>query len=180
MRTMNSIRTLVAILALGAALSTGCNGCKKDEPKSTRWDDAAAATTATTAATATRLPTEAPNATPIAAGTFNKFFPKDGEGGRKRVFAADKEGFAEAKLQKDGKEVAVLSISDADKLPFAKSRFDSATEKLEGFPMVTLGNNQTSVLVKERFQVKVSSPTLDHEARKAILATFDLKGLNSL
>ena len=42
-----------------------------------------------------------------------------------------------------------------------------------------VGNNQTSVLVKDRFQVKVSSPTLDHEARKAILMTFDLKGLGT-
>lgn len=113
------------------------------------------------------------------AGTLNKFFPKDGEGGYKRVFTADKEGYAEAKLQKDGKEVAVVSISDAERLAYAKAKFESATDKLEGFPLMTVGKNQSTVLVKNRFQVKVSSPTLEHEARKAILSTFDLKGLGT-
>lgn len=177
MRAMISRWTLVAVLALHAVLASGCNGCTKDEPKSTRWDDAAAA--ATTGASAP-APTTSSTVAAIPAGTFNKFFPKDGEGGNKRVFAADKEGFAEAKLQKDGKEVAVLSISDAEKLAYAKAKFEGATEKLEGFPVMKVGNNQTSVLVKDRYQVKVSSQTLDHDARKAILATFDLKGLGAL
>ena len=44
---------------------------------------------------------------------------------------------------------------------------------------MTVGKNQSTVLVKNRFQIKVSSQTLDHEARKAILATFDLKGLGT-
>lgn len=153
---------LTALLALGMA-------CKKDEPKSTRWDDAAAAVSAAPSSSVPSLPT----------GSLNKFFPKDGAGGFARVFSADREGYAEAKLQKDGKEVAQLSISDTERLTSAKGKFEGATEKLEGFPMVTVGKNQTTVLVKDRFQVKVSSPTLDHEARKAILATFDLKGLGS-
>lgn len=144
-------------------------GCSKDEPKSTRWDDAAAAlASAPPASSVPKLPT----------GTFNKFFPTDGAGGYARVFTADKEGFAEAKLQKDGKDVATLSIADADQNPDAKSKFASATEKVSGFPAMKVGNNQTTVLVKDRFQVKCSSPTLDHEARKAIIATFDLQGLS--
>lgn len=155
---------------LGALLLAALSGaCSKDDPKSTRWDDAgAAAPTAAPSSSVPALPT----------GSFNKFFPKDGDGGYARVFSADKEGYAEAKLQKDGKEVAQLSISDAERTG-AKGKFEGATEKLEGFPMMTVGKNQTTVLVKDRFQVKVSSPTLDHEARKAILATFDLKGLGS-
>jgi hypothetical protein len=142
--------------------------CSKDEPKSTRWEDAAAALASAPASSAPKLPT----------GTLNKYFPKDGEGGYSRVFTADKEGYAEAKLQKDGKDVATISIADADQNPDAKSKFASATEKLSGFPVMTVGKNQTSVLVKDRFQVKCSSPTLDHEARKGIIGSFDLKGLS--
>jgi hypothetical protein len=169
---MISTRILVAALLACAALTSGC---KKDEPKSTRWEDAAAAIAQPAATDG-----DAAAAVPLSpAGTLNKFFPKDGEGGYKRIFAADKEGYAEAKLQKDGKEVAVLSISDAERLPAAKSKFDGATEKLEGFPLMTVGKNQSTVLVKNRFQVKVSSQTLEHDARKAILATFDLKGLGT-
>lgn len=154
-------------IALAAAFFIAA--CSKDEPKSTRWEDAAAAiASATPASSVPKLPT----------GTFNKFFPKDGEGGYSRVFTADKEGFAEAKLQKDGKDAATISIADADQNPDAKSKFAAATEKLQGYPVTTLGKNQTSVLVKDRFQVKCSSQTLDHEARKAIIGTFDLKGLS--
>jgi hypothetical protein len=190
MRAMSPKWTMLAALVLTASLASGCSSCSKDAPKSSRWDDAAtaaatAATGATGATAAAAASDTAPSAaTPavatIPAGTFNKFFPKDGEGGFKRVFAADKEGFAEAKLQKDGTEVAVLSISDAEKLVYAKAKFESATDKLDGYPLMTVGNNQTTVLVNGRYQVKVSSKTLDHEARKAILTTFDLKGLSTL
>lgn len=168
--------TLAGALALALALcaSAGSSACKKDEPKSDRWNDAAAAI-----ATAPPAAADAAAAAAMPTGSFNKFFPKDGGGGFKRVFTADKEGYAEAKLQKDGKDVATLSVSDADKQPYARAKFDGVTEKVEGFPVMKVGNNQSSVLVKDRFQVKVSSPTLDHDARKAILATFDLKGLGT-
>jgi len=168
---MISKLTVVLALTLCGAMS---GACKKDEPKSTRWDDAAAAVASAPAAS----PSAVAAAPLVPAGGFNKFFPKEGEGGYKRIFAADKEGYAEAKLQKDGKEAAVISIADAERLPFARAKFGGATEKVDGFPAMTIGNNQTSVLVKDRFQVKVSSTTLDHVARKAILATFDLKGLS--
>lgn len=170
---MNGRWIRVALLALCVmpAAIVGVGACKKDEPKSTRWDDAAAVTVSI--APSSSVPV-------MATGSFNKFFPKDGEGGLKRIFSADKESYAEAKLQKDGKEVAQLSISDTERLAAAKGKFEGATEKLEGYPVLKVGNNQTTVLVKDRFQVKVASPTLDHEARKAILATFDLKGLASL
>lgn len=172
---MNARGMLVA-LALAAAVSagvSGCNGCKKDEPKSTRWDDAAAAIT-----TVQVSPSGAPGAPAIQAGVLPKYFPKDENlPGYKRVHSADKEGYAEAKLQKDGKEIAILSIADAEKLAYAKAKFDTATDKLDGYPLMTVGNNQTTILVKGRFQVKVSSPTLDNDARKGILSKFDLKGL---
>ena len=154
---------LAAFLVLAA--------CKKDEPKSTRWEDAAAAAS-----------TPAPIASvgPVAAGSqLNAAFPPDGVDGHKRVFTQEKDGFAEAKLQKDGKDVATLSISDTNGTPDAKAKFDAATEKLEGkYPLVTVGKNQSSVLVGSRWQVKVSSPSLDAPARSALMSKFDLEGLS--
>lgn len=144
--------------------------CKKDEPKSTRWDDAAAALSAGPASSAPKMAT----------GAFNKFFPKDGEGGYEHVFTADKEGYAEAKFKVAGREMATCSIADADQNPDAKAKFAGATEKVGGFPTIAVGKNQTSALVKDRYQVKCSSPTVDHEQRKVMIATFDLQGLNKL
>ena len=156
------------VLAAFAAF-VGLAACKKDEPKSTRWEDAAAAAS-----------TPAPIASvgPGAAGSqLNAAFPPDGVDGHKRVFTQEKDGFAEAKLQKDGKEVATLSIADTNANADAKDKFKDAKEKLGEYPMMTVGKNQTTVLVKDRWQVKVSSPTLDHEARKKLLEKFDLKKL---
>jgi hypothetical protein len=169
---MKSARTVVAVQALflGAAL-VACS--KKEEPK-----DAGAAPPSV-AAQSTR-PSLAPTAVapaPIGAGIFNKAFPKDGQGGYARVFAPDKEGYAEAKLLKEGKEVAVISVADAERLAYARAKYGSATERVDDFPVLQSGTNQTSALVRERYVVKVVSSTLDHEARKAILATFDLKSL---
>lgn len=155
------------LFALAFAISLlACN----DKPKSTRWDEAGAAATASAAETASAGPVSA-------TGTLNKYFPADGANGYKRIFAADKTGYAEAKLQKDGKDVATISINDGVK-PFAKAKFDESTEKLEGFPLMKMGDNQSAVLVKDRYQVKVTSTTLDHEGRKGILSSFDLKGMN--
>lgn len=156
-----------SLLVLGGALALGC---KKDEPKSTRWDDAAAALSEAPASSAPKMAT----------GAFNKFFPKDGEGGYEHTFSADKEGYAEAKFKVAGREMATGSIADADQNPDAKAKFKDATEKVDGFPAITVGKNQTAVLVKDRYQVKCSSTTLGHEQRKVILSTFDLQGLNKL
>jgi hypothetical protein len=150
------MHAFVLVLALG--------GCSKDE-KEKRWDTVASATTASAGAAAPKVET----------GALNASFPKDGALGYKRVFTADKEGFAEAKLQKDGADVATLAISQADDA--AKGKFKSASDKVKGAPLVTVGKNQSAVLVADKFQVKVSSQTLDEGARRAILEEFDLDGL---
>jgi hypothetical protein len=172
---------LLSVLVLCAGL---VSACKKDEPKPAAGDTKAPAS-ASAAVVAPVSPVSPPGLdaghglAPIPAGTLIKFVPKDGEGGYKHVLAADKEGYAEVKLQKDGKEVAALVILDAERLAFAKAKFEASSEKLEGYPFIEIGKTQSSVLVKGRFQVKVSSPTLDQEARKAILRTVDLKGLGT-
>jgi hypothetical protein len=95
------------------------------------------------------------------------------------VFTAEKPGYVEAKLTtRDGGDLAMLSISEAAADALAK--FASASDAVSGFPLVTLGNNQSSVLVANKYQVKVSSKQLAAPDRKALLATFDLKGLSAL
>jgi hypothetical protein len=157
------VRTVVAagFLVLAA-------GCKK-EPS--RWDQAAAS--AKTAAA------EAPSVAKTDGSKLNAFFPKDGEGGYSRVFTQEKTGFVEAQLKKDGALIATLAISDTTGDEAAKKKFDGASDKVGAAPLVTVGKNQSAALVG-RYQVKVSSPTLDPAARKAILETFDLRGLTAL
>jgi hypothetical protein len=153
-------------LVLALALALGSAGCK-EEP--TRWDTAATAK-ATSIAAADSKPGSA----------FNKFFPADGADGMSRVYTAEKTGYAEAKMKKDGKDVATLSVSDTHNDAEAKGKFGSASDKVKGWPLVTVGKNQSALLVKDRYQVKVSSMTLDADARKGLLEKFDLAGLAGL
>lgn len=112
---------------------------------------------------------------------FNQFFPRAAEG-FDRVYTQEKKGFAEAKLNKDGKNVAMLSISDTSSLPNAASKYAEATEKIAGYPAVEVGNTQTAVLVADRYQVKVLSrdPSFDRGLRKAWIEKFDLAKLAKL
>lgn len=148
---------------LGAAIALGA--CKK-EP--TRWDEAATATLP--AATAPKMEGK----------KLNAFFPADGTDGYSRTFTQEKDGFVEAKLKKDGQEAATLSISDASGDEAVKSKFASASDKVSGQPLVTVGKNQSAVLVHDKYQIKVSSQSLDADARKALLAKFDIDGLAKL
>lgn len=162
-----NIRTLALLGSLSLSLALGAVGCQ-DKP--TRWDTAATSTVA-----------RAPDAPPVKeAGSFNKFFPADGIDGMKRIYTQEKTGFAEAKLQKDGKDMAVLSISDASGDAEALKKFEGATDKIQGYPLVTVGKNQSSLLVKGRYQVKVSSQQLDEGARRAWFEKFNLSGLAAL
>ncbi|WP_437282789.1 hypothetical protein WME90_20090 [Sorangium sp. So ce375] len=151
------------------AVALSLVACKKEPPS--RWDEAA-----------TKAPAPAVSAaSDIKPGSaFNALFPSEGTEGMSRVFTAEKPGYAEAKLRKDGGDVAVLSISDTAGDPQAVAKFANATDHLAGMPVVTVGKNQSALLVKDRYQVKVSSQTLDPEARKAWLKRFDLNGLASL
>jgi hypothetical protein len=114
-------------------------------------------------------------------GEFNKFFPKPQEG-YERVYTQEKKGFAEAKLKKDGKELAMLAVSDTKSLPSAAAKFQSAKSSISGYPSVDLGTTQTSVLVADRYQVKVISkaPDFDKADRTDWIQKFDLTGLAKL
>ncbi|MDJ0715381.1 MAG: hypothetical protein QNJ54_14340 [Prochloraceae cyanobacterium] len=112
-------------------------------------------------------------------GSFNKFFPAAGEG-YKLVFSQEKKGFAQAKLQQNGKDVAVLTINDIISNSSAKDKFKQSTEKIDGYPVVNQGKTATAVLVADRYQVKVRSTTLTEDERKEWLDKFDLNSLARL
>lgn len=159
------MRLLTSILVV-PFLSLVLAGCSK-EPS--RWDQAASS-----------QPTAITAAGSQPGSAFNKFFPADGADGYSRVYTAEKAGYAEAKLKKDGKDVATISVSDTLNEPDAKAKFATAPDKVKGYPLVTVGKNQSAALVKDRYQVKVSSTTLDADARKAWIERFDLAGLAGL
>ncbi|HEY9800182.1 MAG TPA: hypothetical protein V6D25_07470 [Leptolyngbyaceae cyanobacterium] len=111
---------------------------------------------------------------------FNKFFPSE-EAGYQRVYTQEKKGFAEAKLKKDGKDLALLSISDTSSLPTAAAKFSNSTKNIGGYPAVQVGNTQTAVLAG-KYQVKVlsRSPSFTASDRAEWLEKFNLDGLAKL
>lgn len=116
--------------------------------------------------------------------SFNKFFPPT-QAGFERVYTQEKKGFAEAKLKKGGKEVAVMSISDTQGTtgganPTAK--FQNSNLTIGGYPAVTQGKNSTALLVGDRYQVKVSSrdASFTQSDREAWLKKFNLRGIEKL
>lgn len=113
--------------------------------------------------------------------TFNKFFP-DGVKGYEVIPTQEKKGFAEYKVLKDGKPVAMLSISDTTSVPAAAAKYQTATDKIAGYPTVDQGTTATGLLVNNRYQVKVLSrdASFTKDDRVAWLQKFDLKGLAKL
>lgn len=111
---------------------------------------------------------------------FNKLFPSE-QAGYQRVFTQEKKGFAEANLKKGGKTVAQLAVSDTTSTPSAAAKYSSSTKKIGGYPAVTLGNTQTSILVG-KYQVKAISkdPSFTASDREAWIQKFNLGGLARL
>ncbi len=152
-----------------------------------RWDKAqqestqkSAKTKQTTADKSNAQNPNLPNKA-VAGGKLNKYFPSS-SGGFDRVFAQEKSGFAEAKLNKGGKNVAMLSINDIAGNPSAGSKFQQSTKQIGGYPAVNQGANITAVLVANRYQVKVQSrdPSFTASDREAWLSKFNLGGLASV
>lgn len=112
---------------------------------------------------------------------FNKFFPSTGDG-YQRVFTQEKKGFAEAKLKQNGKDVAMLAISDTSSTPGTAASYSNSTKQIAGYPAREIGNTQTAVLVNNRYQVKVISSDSSFTAsdRAAWIEKFNLSGLARL
>ena len=119
---------------------------------------------------------------PLAGGEFNKFFPAANEGGYTRVASQEKEGFAEYKLKKDGKDVAMLAVTDTVTNPEAAAKFQGSSRQINGYPAIEQGSTATAVLVDNRFQVKVlsRSPSFTKEDREMWLQKFNFAGIAGL
>jgi hypothetical protein len=118
---------------------------------------------------------------PVAGGAFNPFFPKT-EGDFAVVYTQEKAGFAEAKLNRQGEEVATLAVADTATNPSAVEKFKTSRQQIAGYPAVAVGANGTALLVADRFQVQVRSKndTFTAQDRAEWLAKFDLSGLAGL
>ena len=116
-----------------------------------------------------------------AGSSFNRYFPGS-TGGYERIYSQEKKGFAQAKLKKDGTEVAILSISDTLNNPSAKDKFAQSSQQIGGFPAIAQGSTTTAVLVGDRYQVKIRSKdaSFTEEDRQDWLSKFDLRGLSRL
>ncbi|BAZ44436.1 hypothetical protein NIES4102_14450 [Chondrocystis sp. NIES-4102] len=114
-------------------------------------------------------------------GSFNRYFPGNSEG-YEQVYSQEKKGFAQAKLKKDGKDVAVLAISDVLNNPSTVQKFQESTKKIKGYPVIEQGTTATAMLVGDRYQIKIRSqdPNFDQSEREKWLGKFDLRGLSQV
>ncbi len=113
--------------------------------------------------------------------SFNRYFPDSGEG-YERIYSQEKPGFAQAKLKRDGKEIAILAISDVLNNPSTVEKFQGSTERINGYPAVSQGSTGTAVLINDRYQVKIRSKdtSFSQGDREKWLGKFDLRGLSKL
>ncbi len=167
--TSPTARKFVLPLVLGLSLVVG--SCAEQAPS--RYDQVQQETSqkGTTA-----VAKEAVNGSKL-----NRYFPKSGSG-YSVVPAQEKKGFAEHKLNRGGKTVAVLSINDTISTPTAASKYKQSTKKISGYPTVEQGSTITGVLVGDRFQVKAQSrdASFTPQDRTAWIKKFDLNGLSTL
>ncbi|MBR8830267.1 MAG: hypothetical protein N5P05_003359 [Chroococcopsis gigantea SAG 12.99] len=114
----------------------------------------------------------------VKGGSLNRFFPPSGNGFN-RVYTQEKKGFAEAKLEKSGKTLAMMSIADTKNNPTSVDKFKSSTKNIKGYPAVQQGSTATALLVNDRFQVKVMSrdTSFSPNDRETWLGKFDLNAL---
>jgi hypothetical protein len=112
--------------------------------------------------------------------TFNQFFPV--AKGYDVIPAQEKKGFAEYKVTKEGKTLAMLSISDTLNVPGSAAKYQSSTSKVGNYPSIEQGTTATGILVNGRYQVKVLSrdPAFVRSDRVDWLQKFDLQGLAKL
>jgi len=168
---VKSLRKLMIVGLLSLLLFTGITACSPQPPSS--FDQAQQESTKKGVKAVAKKSEQG--------SSFNQFFPNSG-GGYERVYTQEKKGFAEAKLKKDGKDMAMMAISDTINTPTAAAKFEKSTTKIAGYPSVQQGSTATAVLVGDRFQVKVlsRSPEFTVSDRETWLAKFDLKGLAKL
>jgi hypothetical protein len=152
---------------LGLAVLAGCAERPPD-----RWETAQKETSQHPAAVSKES---------VEGSAFNRFFPQV-ESPWDIVFKQEKTGFAQASLHQDGREVAVLSVSDTKNNPEATEKFKSSERTLEGMPLAPIGDEATALLVNDRYQVQVRSmdPVFGPEEREEWLKKFNLEAIGRI
>lgn len=176
-------------LAALAGLAFAACGCDARTNAPDRWDAADQATREDAPeaepgepAPANTQALPADRSEVVAGGELNKFLPEV-EAPWDVVFKQEKQGFAQASLNRDGTEAAVLSISDTANNPAAAEKYKAAAEKVDGYPSAASGSLGSGILVGDRFQVQIRSAAengLSAEERTEWLKKFDLIGLEAL
>jgi hypothetical protein len=166
-----SINSRTVLLPLLVTFAVGSCSCAPEAPS--RYDQVQQETSQKGS---TAVSKEAVNGS-----QFNRLFPKSSDG-FSMVPSQEKLGFAEYKMNKGGKNVAVLSINDTISNPSAADKYKQSTAKIAGFPTVEQGSQGTGILVGDRFQVKAQSrdASFTRQDRAAWLQKFDLNGLSRL
>lgn len=165
---MISLRKFVITFSLiGCLLLTSCGS-----PTTSRFDEAQQESTSKGATAVVD--------TAQSGSTFNRYFP-DSADGYERVYSQEKKGFAQAKLKREGKEIAILSISDVSS-PSTVNKFQDSTSQIEGYPAIEQGTTATAILVNDRYQVKIRSKddSFSPGDRQKWLGKFNLRGLAQL
>lgn len=163
---MSALRSRWTLLLLALTVASGCYR----EP--TRWDEVQQKT---------RRNAPAVSRQAVPGALFNKMFPKP-EGDVDVIYTQEKTGFAQAKLVKKGRDVAMLSIFDTVSNPEAANKYKDTEETFEGYPIIEIGNNGTGLLVGQRYQVQVRSTDANFSKfdREDWLKKFDLANLAKL
>ena len=145
-------------------------GCQQSQPD--RWEAAQKQSSEQPAAVSSEA---------VAGGEFNRFFPQV-EAPWDLVFKQEKTGFAQASLKQDGREVAVLSVSDTKNNPEAKEKFKDSTQIVAGMPAAAEGEEATAVLVNDRYQVQIRSmdPVFGPKEREEWLGKFNLDAIGRI
>ncbi|WP_338768610.1 hypothetical protein WAF17_08155 [Bernardetia sp. ABR2-2B] len=169
---MQKFRISLFALLLSSLFLFSCGGKKKTNTETT--------TTTTTktdnSSTATEtMPEE------VEGGALNKFFPKE-EGAYKVTYNQEKDGFVQASLEQDGKEVATLAVSDLSTNLDTKAKYEKSTMKVANYPALKKGSKGHTILVGDRYQVSIRSKddSFDEKMRMAWFEKFDLSGLSKL
>jgi hypothetical protein len=145
-------------------------GCQQAPPD--RWAEAQKQTTENPVAVSSES---------VEGSEFNRFFPQV-EKPWDIVFKQEKTGFAQASLQQDGREVAVLSVSDTSNNQDALEKFKGSQQTFAGMPMAAVGEDSTAILVNDRFQVQIRSmdPVFGPMEREEWLTRFNLQAIGRI
>jgi hypothetical protein len=152
-----------------------CN-CEEEKAPET-WSVDRSAPPTTSAPEDTRE-VKTPEATPevVKGSALNGVFLADEYDGLKRVFITEKEGFSQADYNKGDETTFTISVTDLKDKPDLRTKYADVTDKVAAHPYMARGKG-SMVLVDGRFQVKLTSKTLDETARRAHLEKIDFSKL---